>query len=84
MEIRSIQTPNNCLMTDYYVQAQIEETYKIFGTLFQTNHVKGHQDREEKTREENRERLGQGQQWKKELQWEAKLNIDADKLVTKA
>eukprot|EP00957_Ditylum_brightwellii_P176560 13447091-Ditylum_brightwellii.AAC.1 len=30
MEIRSIQTPNDCLMPDYNVQAQIEETYKSF------------------------------------------------------
>eukprot|EP00957_Ditylum_brightwellii_P072988 5546423-Ditylum_brightwellii.AAC.1 len=41
MEIRSIQIPNDCLMPDYDVQAQIEETYKNFRTLVQTNHVKG-------------------------------------------
>eukprot|EP00957_Ditylum_brightwellii_P047012 3569700-Ditylum_brightwellii.AAC.1 len=51
-EIRSIKTANDCLVPDYDVQAQIEETYKSNGTTFQTNHVKGRQDREEKTGEE--------------------------------
>eukprot|EP00957_Ditylum_brightwellii_P154139 11730248-Ditylum_brightwellii.AAC.2 len=34
MEIISLQNPNDCLMPDYNVQAQIEETYKAFGTSF--------------------------------------------------
>eukprot|EP00957_Ditylum_brightwellii_P097465 7423152-Ditylum_brightwellii.AAC.1 len=59
MELRSIKTANDCLAPDYDVHAQIEETYKSLRTTFQTNHVKGHQDRDEKTEKEKQKRTGQ-------------------------
>eukprot|EP00957_Ditylum_brightwellii_P151837 11561811-Ditylum_brightwellii.AAC.1 len=40
MEIRSIQTHNNCIMPDYNVQAQIEETYKSFGNIIPNKQCK--------------------------------------------
>ena len=84
MEIRSIKTANESLTPDYDVQAQIEATYKSMGITFQTNHVKGHQDREDTTAKNHQQRLRQGQDGKKELSWEATLNIAADELATNA
>eukprot|EP00957_Ditylum_brightwellii_P192501 14657076-Ditylum_brightwellii.AAC.1 len=54
------------------------------GVTFQTNHVKGHQGREETTAKDHQQRIRKGQDRKKELSWEATLNIAADELATKA
>eukprot|EP00957_Ditylum_brightwellii_P112898 8608592-Ditylum_brightwellii.AAC.1 len=54
------------------------------GITFQTNHVKGHQDREDTTAKNHQQRLRKGQDRKKEISWEATLNIAADKLATTA
>eukprot|EP00957_Ditylum_brightwellii_P135281 10315246-Ditylum_brightwellii.AAC.1 len=54
------------------------------GITFQTNHVKGHQDREEMIAKDNQQRTGKGKDRKKELSREATLNIAADELATKA
>eukprot|EP00957_Ditylum_brightwellii_P002894 221649-Ditylum_brightwellii.AAC.1 len=84
MELRSIKTANECLTPDYDVQAQIEATYNSMGITLKKNHVKGHQDREETTAKDYQQRIRKGQGRKKELSWEATLNIAADKLATKA
>eukprot|EP00957_Ditylum_brightwellii_P123266 9398601-Ditylum_brightwellii.AAC.1 len=54
------------------------------GITFQTNHVKGHQDRKETTEKYNQKRTGLGQERKKELSREATLTIAAGKLATKS
>ena len=77
-EQRSIRSPSECIQPDADVQLQIEALYQEMGDVIKTHHVKGHQDDKGPgaDKDDTGERL-------KKLSWEARLNIQADKLATK-
>eukprot|EP00957_Ditylum_brightwellii_P099403 7572513-Ditylum_brightwellii.AAC.1 len=67
------------------VQLQIEETFAALNLDVIAYHVKGHQDR--KVRREDKKEIeidDKEKMTQKNLTWQAKLNIHADQLATKA
>eukprot|EP00957_Ditylum_brightwellii_P199246 15188077-Ditylum_brightwellii.AAC.1 len=66
---RCLKTLVNCMITDHDVQAQTEEIYDEMHLDIISQWVKGHQDKDNP----------QGK-----LSWQAKLNVQAEKLAVKA
>eukprot|EP00957_Ditylum_brightwellii_P036520 2766280-Ditylum_brightwellii.AAC.1 len=72
-------------MANMDVQLHIEATFADLNLEVATNHVKGHQDiNTPKENTHSKSMLHQGSTGEKNLTWQAKLNIQADRLATQA